>query len=182
MLSQIFFIGELRLSHVAKSKILEEVIIELRKKRLEIPANIMSDLKSARTLMKIEKADPRGRGETEPKIDEYLGSVEAYVMTEAGKQFGQEKVEKWLAALDLASCESCVTVVDEKEEMRMIPGVPRDQKWIRVEPIESLPIEKLERMATEAKLGFRREKDGHLIVYGSDEAVKGFIKKISKPN
>ena len=170
------------MSHVAKSRILEEVIIELRKKHLEIPANVMSDLKSARTLMKIEKADPRSKGETEPKIDQYLRSVEAYIITEAGKQFDAEKVGAWLSALDLASCESCVTVVDEKEEMRMIPGVPRDQKWIRVEPIESLPIEKLEHMATEAKLGFRREKDGHLIVYGSDEAVKGFIKKISKPN
>ena len=170
------------MSHVTKSKILEEIIIELRRKSLEIPANVMSDLKSARTLMKVEKADARGRGETEPKIDEYLGSVDAYVITEAGKYFSAEKVEKWLTALDLASCESCVTVEEPKEEMRFISGVPRDQKWIRVEPIESLPVEKLEKMATEAKLGFRREKDGRLIVYGTDEAVKGFIKKISKPN
>jgi hypothetical protein len=43
-------------------------------------------------------------------------------------------------------------------------------------------LEKLEQMATDAKLDFRREKDGHLIVYGSGEAVKGFIKKISRPN
>jgi hypothetical protein len=170
------------MSHVAKSKLLEEVIIQLRKKGLQIPANVMSDLHSARTLLKIEKAYPRGRGETEPKIDQYLGSVEGYVLTEASKHFPEEKVAKWLAALDLASCESCVTVVEAKEEMRMIPGVPRDQKWIRVEPIESLPVEKLEQMATDTKLGFRREKDGHLIVYGADEAVKSFIKKISKPN
>jgi hypothetical protein len=182
MLPQIDFFGELRLSHVAKSKIIEEIIIELRKKNLEIPASVMSNLKSARTLMKIERADPRSKGETEPKIDVYLSSVEAYVMTEASKQFGAEKVEKWMAALDLASCETCVTVVEEKEEMRFIPGVPRDQKWIRVEPIASLPLEKLEQMANESKLGFRREKDGHLIVYGSDEAVKGFVKKMTKPN
>ena len=170
------------MSHVAKSRLLEEVIIQLRRKGLEIPASVMSDLKSARTLMKIEKTDPRGRGETEPKIDQYLGSVEAYVMTEAGKQFPAEKVEKWLASLDMAACDTCVTVEEEKEEMRMIPGIPRDQKWIRVEPIESLPVAMLEQMAADAKLGFRREKDGHLIVYGTDKAVKGFIKRISKPN
>ena len=137
------------MSHVAKSKILEEIIIELRRKGLEIPAHVMTDLKSARTLLQIEKADSRGRGETEPKIDEYIGSVEAYVMTEAGKRFPAEKVDKWMAALDLASCETCVTIEEEKEEMRFIPGVPRDQKWIRVEPIASLPIEKLEQMATD---------------------------------
>ena len=177
---QIGFLGELCMSHVAKSGVLEEIVIELRKKGKEIPPNVLGDLKSARTLMQIEKADTKGVGETEPKIDEYLGMVEAYLITEAEKNFPPEKVEKWLTALDFASCESCVTIVEEKEEMRMIPGIPRDQKWIRVEPIEALPIEKLEKMATEAKLGFKREKDGHLIVYGSDEAVKGFVKKISK--
>jgi hypothetical protein len=167
------------MSHVAKSKILEEIIIELRKKGLEIPANVMSDLKSARALLQIEKADPKGRGETEPKIDQYFGSVEAYIITEAAKHFAADKVEKWMSALDLASCDSCVTLVEEKEEMRFIPGVPRDQKWIRVEPIASLPIEKLEKMATEIKLGFKREKDGHLIVYGSQEDIKSFVKKMT---
>jgi hypothetical protein len=170
------------LSHFAKSRILEEIIIELRRKGLQIPANVMTDLKSARTLLQIEKADPRGRGETEPKIDEYIGSVEAYVMTEAAKHFAAEKVDKWMTELDLASCDSCFTVEEEKEEMRFITGVPRDQKWIRVEPIANLPIEKLEKLATETKLGYRREKDGHLIVYGTQENIKEYVKKMTKPN
>jgi hypothetical protein len=169
-------------SHIAKSKLLEEIIVTLRKSGLEIPVDVMSDLKSARTLMKIEKDDVHGRDETEPKIDKYLYNVEAYVMAQADLRLPPEKVEKWLTELDLASCESCVTVVEPKEKIRMIPGVPRDQKWIRVEPIDNLPVEKLEQRATEANLVFRREKDGCLIVYGTDEAVKGFIKKISKPN
>jgi hypothetical protein len=167
------------MSHVAKSKILEEIIIEIRKKGLEIPPNVMSNLKSARTLMKVEKVDPKGQGETDPKIDQYIRSVEAYAITEAAKLFPGEKVDKWLTALDLAGCDTCVTIEGPKEERRFIPGVPRDQKWIRVEPINSLPIEKLEKMATENKLEFQREKDGHLIVYGTDENVKIFVKKMT---
>lgn len=169
-------------SHLAKSKLLEEILVALRKKGKQIPENIMSDLKSARTLMQVENVDLKDRGETEPKIDQYLANVEAYLISEAETNFEPEKVEKWLTAMDLASCETCITVEPQKQEMRMIPGVPRDQKWIRVTPIASLPVEKLEKMATEDGLGSRREKDGHLIVYGSDQAVKGFIKKISKPN
>jgi hypothetical protein len=167
---------------VAKSGIIEEIIIELRKKGLEIRADAMSDLKSARTLMKLEKATGKGMGETEPKIDKYLRNVEAYVISEADKLLLPEKVQKWLTALDIASCDSCVAVKEPKEEMRMIPGVPRDQKWIRVEPIGSLPIEKLEQMATDSKLGFRKDNDGHLIVHGAEETVKEFIKKMSFPN
>jgi hypothetical protein len=168
------------MSHVAKSRILEEIIIEIRKKGIEIPANVMSDLKSARTLMKVEHVDSKNRGETEPEIDEYLSGVEAYVITEAGKLFPGEKVQKWLAALDIASCESCVTVVKAKEESRFILGLPRDQKWIRVEPLANQPMEKLKQMATETDLAFRPDKDGHLIVYGQDKDIKLFIKKMTQ--
>jgi hypothetical protein len=167
------------MSHVAKSRIIEEIIIELRRKGLEIPPNVMSNLKSARTLMKVEKVDSKDQGETDPKIDQYISSVEAYAITEANRHFPGEKVDKWLTALDLASCDTCVTIEKPKEEKRFIPGVPRDQKWIRVEPINSLPIEKLEKMATENKLSFQRDKDGHLIVYGTDENVKIFVKKMT---
>ncbi len=132
--------------------------------------------------MKIEKGSPKSMSETEPRIDEYLGNVEAYVVTEAEKNLPFEKVERWLAALDIASCNTCVTVKERKEEMRMIPGIPRDQKWIRVEPIESWSLVRLEKMAAEEGLSSRREEDGHLIVYGSDEMVKVFIKKMSKPD
>ena len=167
-------------SHSAKSELLEEIIIELRKKGIEIPANVMADLKSARTLMKIENTDHRGRGETEPKIDEYLGSVEAYAITEAGKLFANEQVEKWLKALDLAGCESCVTVEETNEESRFVHGVPSDKKWIRVEPIASLPLEKLKQMASETNLSFQLDKDGHLVVFGEDKDVKIYVKKISQ--
>ena len=170
------------MSQLNRSKILEEIIIELRKKSLEIPVNVLSDLKSARTLMKVEQADQKGHGETSPKIDEYLAGVEAYLVTEAGKCFPAEKVDEWLRRLDLASWDSCAIVEDEKEETRFIPGLPRDQKWIRLEPIAGFPIPKLEQMATETHLSFREEKDNHLTVYGTAEAIKEFIKKISKPN
>jgi hypothetical protein len=70
-------------------------------------------------------------------------------------------------------------VEEAEEESRFIPGVPRDQKWIRVEPITSLPIEKLKQLATETNLSFRTEKDRHLLVYGNAEAIKEFIKKMT---
>ena len=166
-------------SHIAKSRILEEIIIEIRKKDVIIPTNIMSDLKSARTLMQVESTSHQNPGETEPKIDQYLSSAEANIITEAAKLFPNEKVEKWIAELDLASCETCVKVVKPKVESKFISGVPRDQKWIRAEPLANQPIEKLEQLAVETGLSSRPDKDGHLIVYGEDKKIKEFIKKIA---
>ena len=69
--------------------------------------------------------------------------------------------------------------VKGKAEDKFITGVPRDQKWIRVEPLASLPAEKLKQLAGETSLSFREEKDGHLIVYGSAENIKKFVKKMT---
>ncbi len=168
------------MSHIAKSKVLEEIIVEIRKKGLMIPPKVMSDLKAFRTLMIVEKVDPQGHGATEPRIDEYIRKVEAYAISEAEKLFPPEKVQDWLTALEKAGCETCVPPKQPKEEIRMIPGVPRDKKGVRVTPIKTLPIEKLEEMATENNLTSRRDKDGHLIVYGDDKDVKDFVKRMTK--
>ncbi len=153
------------------------MIIEFRKKGLAVPQNVLDDIKSARVLMKVEEADDRGRGETSPKIDEFLGSVEAYLVTEAQKKLPPEKIDEWLRKLEAASCDTCM--VQEKGESRFIPGLPRDQKWVRVKPLASLPAEKLKEFAAELQLSVRSENDGHLLVFGSDEGIKAFVKKMT---
>jgi hypothetical protein len=166
-------------------KILEEIIIELRKKGVATPQNVLNDLKSAKVLMKILDASEKDRGETAPKIEQYLGSVEAYLITEAQKKFAPERIDAWLRRLEKASCDTCQTCgvptkTKEKAEAKFITGLPRDQKWIRVEPLASLPAEKLKQLANETSLSVREETDGHLTVYGSAENIRAFIKKMTE--
>jgi len=167
------------MTHSATSRILEDIIIELRTKGLAVPENVLNDLKSARVLMKVENADEKGRGETSPKINEYLGSVEAYLVSEAQAKLPPEQIDEWLRRLETASCETCVT--EKKVETCFISGVPRDQKWIRVTPLSTLPAEKLKTLAAETNLSVRAENDGHLIVYGHAGAIKEYIKKMTAP-
>ena len=173
------------MSYETSWKILEEITIELRKKGLATPQNVMNDLKSAKVLMKIMDASDKDRGETAPKIEQYLGSVEAYLITEAQKMFLPAQIDAWLRRLEEASCDTCVTCgvsMEKKEnaEAKFITGLPRDQKWIRVEPLVSLPAEKLKQLAEETSLSFREEADGHLTVYGSAENIRAFIKKMTE--
>ena len=166
-------------------KVLEEIIIELRKKGVATPQRVMNDLKSAKVLMKIMDASERDRGETAPKIEQYLGSVEAYIVTEAQKMFKPARIDEWLRRLEEASCDRYQTCgvgeeVKGKVEEKFITGVPRDQKWIRVEPLASLPIEKLKDLAEKQQLSSRLEEDGRLLVYGKAEAIKEFVKKMTE--
>jgi len=163
------------MGYLAVWKVLEEMVIEFRKKGLPVPAAVMNDLKSARTMIKIINIDA-SRGETAQKAEEYLGNVESYLVTEAQKEFAPECIDAWLRRLEEASCEIC----EEKgEESRFISGLPRDQKWIRVEPLASLPLEKLEQLAEESNLSCSVQQDGRLLVYGKAEDIKGFVKKMT---
>jgi hypothetical protein len=152
------------------------MIIEFRKKGLAIPATVMNDLKSARTMIKLMDVD-ESRGETAQKAEEYLGNVEAYLVTEAQKKIAPEYIDAWLRRLEEASCETCEA---KAEESRFISGLPRDQKWIRVEPLASLPPEKLKQLARETNLSTSVQEDGRLLVYGKAEDVKEFVKKMTE--
>jgi hypothetical protein len=163
------------MGYLAIWKVLEEVITEFRKKQLPIPERVMNDLKAAITMIKIVNADS-GHGENSLKIEEYLGSVEAYLVTEAQKHFAPEHIDNWLKRLEQANCEICE---ETAEETRFIAGVPRDQNWIRVEPLDNLPTEKLKQLAEETNLSTSTQKDGRMLIYGQTEDLKEFVKKMT---
>ncbi len=162
-------------------KILEEIIIEFRKKNLSIPEHIMSDLRSAKTLIKLANTG-ENQGEIAPKIEQYLSSVEAYLITEAQKTFSSEQIDEWLRKLEASSCNTCVSQPEQEheEEGRFIAGLPRDQKWVRVKSIASLPREKLEQFAKQSELSVKVEKDGYLTVYGDAKGIREFVKLMTE--
>jgi hypothetical protein len=164
------------MGYLAAWKVLEGMITDFRKRGIVVPAEIMSDLRSAKTLINILKADSN-RVETSQKIDEYLLNVESYLVSEAQKTFGTKYVEEWLKRLDEASKK---VAEEEEEEPKFIPGLPRGHKWVRVKPSTELPIEKLKTLAEEAHLSHNVQSDGCLLVYGEDKCIKEFVKNMAK--
>jgi len=158
-------------------KVLEEIMINFRKKELPIPQRIMDDLRSAKVMINVIDSDENGCVETDPKITEYLGNVEAYLISEAPKNFSAETIDKWLNQLEKATNKA--TEEEDRTEPRFIRGLIRNQKWLRVKPLANLPLEKLESLALESELSFKVEEDGQLLVYGKDNAVKEFVRKMT---
>ena len=163
------------MNYFAAWKVLEEMITDFRKRGIVIPAEIMSDLRSAKTLINVLRADP-SRVDTRQKVDEYLLNVESYLVSEGQKIFGTEYVEEWLKRLDEASKK---ILEKEEEKTKFLPGVPREHKWIRVKPSTELPAEKLKTLAEESHLSYNVQNDGCLLVYGEDKRIKEFVKKMA---
>jgi hypothetical protein len=156
-------------------KTLEDLIAEFRKRGEIIPPEIMEDLRAAKTLIQVLRADPK-RVETTPSIEMYLGNVESHLIFEAQTKFGQAFIEEWMKRIHKAR-ESKAT--DEKlpSTSKFVPGLPRGQKWVRVQITEDTSEKEIKQLAEEAGLSFRLQDDGYMLVYGEDEKLKLFLKK-----
>ena len=161
--------------NMATWKLLEDMMIELKKKGVNIPPNVIEELRSAKSMIKLS-CMKESQGEATQKAEEILGTVEAYLITEAQTTLGSETVDKWLRRLEEASIETCE---EPEKENQFVVGVPRDQKWIRVEPINSLTCERLQQLAGEVNLSVNKQNDGRLIVYGKQEDIKEFVKRMT---
>jgi hypothetical protein len=166
------------MSSMATWKILEDMTLKLRRKGVEIPANIINDLRSAKSMLEISTAE-KGSGDFLAKIQECTDNVEAFLTAQVEKTFGVKAADDFLKQLEDSSCPTCQTgQPTRKTENKFVSGVPRDQKWIRVEPIDGLSDEKLRQMAQEQNLSVSPQEDGKLVVYGKPEDIKAFVKKM----
>ena len=156
-------------------KVLEEMITDFKKNQVAVPADIIDDLKSAKTIIQILEADP-ACGENAQKIDGYLTNVESYLISEGQIMFGQGYVDKWLQKLDKAGRKM---VNEHEEETNFVSGVTGERKWIRLTLTKELSLEKLKTLAKESNLSYKVQNNEHLIVQGPDAILKDFVKKIA---
>ena len=161
--------------NMATWKLLEDMMIELKKKGVIIPSNVMEDLRAAKSMIKLSCME-NSPGEAIQKAEEYTANVEAYLVNEAQKIMDSNKVDQWLRLLEEANAEVCE---ETKAEDKFVTGVPRDQKWVRVEPINGLSTERIQQIAKEQNLSVNQQRDGRLIIFGQPEAIKDFLKKMT---
>ena len=163
------------MSHTATWKILEELMIELRKKGAIVPPNVLNELKSAKLMIMISES-AGSKGDAEQKVEEYLGSVESSLINEAQKILSSETVDRWLRRIEEATTKNNEEKIGENA---FIKGVPRDQKWVRIEPHGNFTSERIKQIVKESNLSVNEQKDGRLVVYGQSDGIKVFLQKIT---
>ena len=159
-------------------KVLDELVTEFRKRGEDIPANVMDDLRAAKTMMQVWKADPT-RAENIPSIEGYLNNVESYLIFTAHEKIGAEFAEKWMEKLREAGKTVQGGEAEEAWESssKFIPGLPRSKKWVRVQVSPETPKNDIKRLAAECGLSTKMQADGYVLVYGDDEKLKAFVQK-----
>ena len=141
------------MSYDEKWKILADLLIELQESGEKIPTEVINNLRSAKTIIQILKADPT-HTENISRIDTYLRSVESYVIF-AAEKLGTETVEEWLKKL------KDTKTVKKKEDRaagsRFSLGVPRDKSWMRIKISDDTPLEAVKNLVKESKLSYKMQ-------------------------
>jgi hypothetical protein len=155
-------------------KVLADFLIELQKRGEKIPTEVMKDLRSAKTIIHVLKADPTN-AESISRVDKYLRNVESYAIFTAEKLGIAENLLKKL--------EYIKRVKDQERNgavTRFIPGVPRDKSWIRIQISEDNLQENVQKILKESKLSHKMQKNGYMLVYGNEENIRIFVKKMAE--
>ncbi len=159
-------------------KALVDFLTELQERGETIPAEIMEDLRSAKTMIQILKADP-ARTENLTRIEVYLENVESQLVFAAQDKFGLEYVENWMRKI----AEARKKIIEEEEvkaPSRFVSGLPRGKHWVRIQISKDTPRKEIERLARETGLSCRMQQNGYVLVYGEDEEIKLFVKKMAE--
>jgi len=164
------------MSYEEKWKVLADLLAELQEMGEKIPADVMHDLRSAKTMIQVLKADPT-HTESISRIDTYLRSVESYAIFTAEKH-GTEIVDEWLKKLEIKK--RVANRVKKETTSRFIPGVPRDKKWVRIQTSEDTHPEDIKKLAEASNLSYKNQKEGYMLVYGNSENIKSFMKRMTK--
>jgi len=159
-------------------KTLADLITEFRRKGESIPSNVMEDLRAAKTMIQVLRAD-LSHVENIPSIEMYLGNVESYLIFEAQKKFGSKFVEEWMLKIKEARQEKAPEEY-VKPSSKFVPGLPRGQKWVRVQISKETPEKEIKKLAEETGLYFKVQTNGYMLVYGEDEKLKLFVKKAAE--
>jgi hypothetical protein len=164
------------MSYEEKWKNLADLLTELQERGEKIPADVINDLRSAKTMIQVLKADPT-HTENISRIDKYMRNVESYAIF-AAEKLGTENVEEWLKKLE--DTKTVKKKEDRATGSRFSSGIPRDTSWMRIKILYETPLEDVKNLVKESKLSYKKQQNGYILVYGNEKNIKSFVRRATE--
>lgn len=169
----------IRLGYDELWKIIADPLTDLQNRGETVPTSIIKDLRSAKTLIQILKADP-SHLEIIQEIETYLKKVEVYIFYKGQERLGRQYVDNFMRRLQKAREEIHKEQIPKTTSFsRFVVGAPRGKPWMRIKISDDISRESLESLAQESELSVKIQEDSYLLVYGEKDKIKHFVRKIA---
>ncbi len=158
-------------------KVLDELVVMMRSKGVNVPKKVIADLRSAKALINMYNLD-QSKIETLSKIEVYLGNIEQTLLYLTEVDVGKDLADEYLRKI--FDARGKVVEVIRTVSSKLVHGVPRDQHWIRVRIDADMDKGEYEILAKDLNLSLRTQEDGFLIIHGEKDKIKELIKKVAE--
>jgi len=168
------------MNYHSAAKTLDGLMMELIKKGIEIPAHVVGDLKSGRSFAGILLRSPDDT-EVAEKTGFILETVEMNLLSLAEIEFGADYAETWQKAIIAAYQEEIVPAASASAS-KLVSGVPKDERWVRVQTSELTAFYEHEPDKTPETFGLSTvgQQDGYTLIYGKRENVTAFLNRMKE--
>ena len=157
-------------------KVLEQLILDLRRNGVTITAELMDDLKSAQTYINIAKTDPTAFNIL-TDIELYLDKVESNLMYLAETDMGEAYATEWLRQVSEARATGLREAPQDKP--KFVSGVPKGDHWVRLQVSDLIAEADVNPLIDRFNLSTIPQENGYLLVHGKSEDVKALLKEIT---
>ena len=168
------------MNYHSAAKTLDGLMMELIKKGAEIPAHVVDDLKSGRSFAGILLRSPDD-ADVAGKAGFILENVEMNLLSLAEIKFGPEYAETWQKAI-IAAYKEEIAPIASAAASKLVSGVPKGERWIRVQTSELAAFYEHEPDKTPEVFDLTAvgQKDGYTLIYGKKENVASFLNQMKE--
>lgn len=151
-----------------------EMTTALRKKDVDVPSDIATDLRSARALISGHRTDPEAV-QILSQVQSYLKKVERKLIEMARSEGLSETASEFLERLDEAR-RGARKRTSPGPEIRFIPGLPRNGRWVRIKISPKTPLNTIEEVAAKSRVSLKPQEEGFVLATGRSENLREFIR------
>ena len=161
-------------NYLATAKVLDNMILDLKSRQIDVPASVVDSLKIARSLASIILVSPDDT-ETMIKAQATLESVGMNLLSIAEAKVNREYADAWQTKIDEAD-----TVISDPpvKKTTFVSGVPKGERWIRFETKDLAELSDAEQLLTKNGLKTKINEDGFTLIYGRNEDIKAFMNEV----
>ena len=174
------------LNYSAAVRVYDELLLDLIRKGVSIPAAAVEDLKAGRSLISIAGRQPAGanadaEADIEVKIASVLQNVETALLSLAEICMDAGYAEAWQQRF-LAGIREEPADARPASAATFVAGVPKGEHWARIKADELAGITVLDALLKEHMLSSAVQDGGWLLVHGRKADVVAFLKTLKQTN
>jgi hypothetical protein len=158
-------------------KVLEQLLLDLRRQGVTVPGELVDDLKSAQTYINIAKTDPTAL-EIVTEIELYLEKVESNLIYLAETDISPAYATESLKRISDARMQGLRQPVPPKSQY--VAGVPREDHWVRLRTTDLISDEELTPLLNQFPVTVKPQDNGYLLIHGTQADVKAFLKAVTQ--